>query len=247
MTDQLERTLERAGEQVRNAITIGDTPHGSTIRHRATRRRWTLAVVAVTAVLVGGGIATRAGITSPAARSGDLDALITREDILADGVVTEDEYRAAAQAVVTCHASGGFVTQVAFDDPDGHASFSSATRLRSLDRAEKNRHFEDCLRRFLPPAVSLGWASTLGQVDLDVWRHDVTTLHACVLDATGLPIGALAFDEHGFLTRVGQDRMDTVMEYGDHEPASTCIDRLHLTFGLSEVGRFEGVEPPGGG
>ncbi|MFQ5522593.1 MAG: hypothetical protein ACE5F5_03330 [Acidimicrobiia bacterium] len=141
-------------------------------------------------------------------------------------MVTEEEYRAGAEAVVSCLAAAGFDVEVSFDRPNGHANFSGnhADDLRERYRTEFGR----CIDLHLSENVSLGWAAALGQLNLAEWRRETTEIVACVETRTGRDFGELTFDEFDYLTPQGQQTREAAFEYGDHQPWERCRSDLGL-------------------
>lgn len=101
MTD-LDRLLDEASSDVRRSVRRKGSASPVTFRRKSHRRAFVLAVTSVlavgaTAILVTG---DQRGL-GPLQGSG---TRITSEVILSDGVVSEAEYRAGADAVVSCLA-----------------------------------------------------------------------------------------------------------------------------------------------
>ena len=190
---------------------------------------WAFAAAFVLVIVSGGLSMWAAGLGQPSEPAdGDL---ITSEQILADGVVTEGEYRAAAHAVVACLAAAGFDGEVDFDGVDlgsvntlnGHASFSNYS---GDEPGASTEAFNQCSELHLSNNVSLGWAVALGQLDLNQLRVETTAVTECVEQATGQEFGELTFDEFGYLTTSGQQTKDLAFEYQDHEPWMRCQNDL---------------------
>ncbi len=221
MTD-LDQLLDEAASDAHNSVRSVSTPQSSSIVRRARRRT---AVLTATPVLVIGFVAT--GILLMVQTGGEVaapdDALITSEMILEDGVVTEDEYRAGAVAVAVCLTAAGFEAQVDFDNPNGHAGFSSQTPSQTLWDQEQ---FNECLDAHLSRNVVLGWAAALGQLNLEELRQEDTAVTACVEERTGEDFGDLSYDQFGYLTEHGQQTRDAAFEYQDHQPWGKCRNDL---------------------
>lgn len=190
---------------------------------------WAFAAAFALVIFVGGLSVWAIGLgQSPEAADGEP---ITSEQILADGVVTEEEYRAGALAVVACLTEAGFDAEVDFDgsDPgsvnrlDGHASFS----VDGGDGPEASTEaFNRCRELHLSDNVSLGWQVALGQLDLGELREETTAVTECVEQETGQDFGELTYDEFGYLTATGQQTKDAAFEYQDHEPWMRCQNDL---------------------
>lgn len=167
--------------------------------------------------------------SNPSVSQADSGTLITSEQILEDGVVTEEEYRAGALAVVECLREDGFDYEVDFDgrDPgsvntvEGHASFSGGDATEVSTEA-----FDRCRELHLSDNVSLGWQVALGQLDLGELREETTAVTECVEQETGQDFGELIYDEFGYLTATGQQTKDAAFEYQDHEPWLRCQNDL---------------------
>ena len=210
MTD-LDQLLEKAASDAQKSVRSETAPQASTMARRARQR--TLILTTTFVVVVG---LTTLGVFFIVQPGGeavgpDDDGLITSEMILEDGVVSEEEYRAGALAVGVCLTAAGFETQVDFDDPNGHAGFSSRTQP-NYDQ----EHFHECLDLHLSQNVSLGWAVALGHLDLEELRQEDTAVTACVEERTGEDFGDLTYDEFGFPTDQGQQTQDAAFEYQDH-------------------------------
>lgn len=184
-------------------------------------------------------LATRNGGQQDPATSGsepnvsqaDTGTLITSEQILEDGVVTEEEYRTGALAVVACLTEAGFEAEVNFEEPNpgtdslqGHAEFwvdHSDDATESATNA-----FDKCQDLHLSHNVSLGWSAALGQLDLDELREETTAVTQCVEQRTGQDFGELTYDRFGYLTDQGQQTKDAAFEYQDHQPWQRCQNDL---------------------
>ena len=220
MTD-LDQLLEKAASDAQKSVRSETAPQASTMARRARQR--TLILTTTFVVVVG---LTTLGVFFIVQPGGeavgpDDDGLITSEMILEDGVVSEEEYRAGALAVGVCLTAAGFETQVDFDDPNGHAGFSSRTQP-NYDQ----EHFHECLDLHLSQNVSLGWAVALGHLDLEELRQEDTAVTACVEERTGEDFGDLTYDEFGFPTDQGQQTQDAAFEYQDHELWGRCRNDL---------------------
>lgn len=216
----LDKLIDSAATDVRRSIRSDIAPTPSTIARRAGRRA--VLIVAVSFLAVGlGGVAVLASLGSgdPVATESS-DGLITSEMILEDGVVTEAEYHAGAEGVVACLVAAGFDAEVDFDDPSGHASFS--TNGGPAD----NDAFFSCDEKHLSYNVSLGWSAALGQIDLAKERERIVATFACVEAETGLDFGEVVYDEFDFRTEQGQQSYEAAFEYQDHEPWSMCNNEL---------------------
>mgnify|MGYP006908227566 CR=1 FL=1 len=221
MTD-LDQLLDQASRDVKASVRSTAQLDPRVVRTRATRRRvvtvLALALLAVTFVGLGSLIS---------ARSGDIaeqDRLITSDEILADGLVTEAEYRAGAQAVVECLSEAGFAATVSFSDRTRHASFSiDHTDAASSPAGEAATQ---CREVHLSHNVGLGWSDALGQLDLKELARQETEVFSCVETVTGQNFGEIGHDQHGFLTESGQASKDAAFEYQDHEPWMRCQNDL---------------------
>ena len=201
----------------------------SSVRSPKRRRRPLVAALAgFGAVLMVGAVTLLAINQTPngpegAFTSGEVDALITSEMILQDGVVTEEEYRWGAEAVVVCLADSGIESAVDFDDSNGHASYTGG----------QPEEMERCLEVHLSANVSIGWSVSLGQVDLDELRQMQTAVVECVEGRTGEDFGQLTYDAFGYPTERGRQTRNAAFEYQDHQPWSACqyelgfLDEVH--------------------
>ncbi len=194
------------------------------------RRPLVAALAGFAAVLVVGVVTLLAINNSPGGSvgdviSGDPNALITSEMILLDGVVTEEEYRAGAEAVVVCLADAGIESVLDFDNPNGGASFLSP-QSEGFPTNKYRDETDRCFEAHLSQNVSLGWMVTLGRLDLEELREQQTAVTACVEERTGEDFGDLSFDEFGYLTEQGQQTKEAAFEYKDHEPWGRCNNDL---------------------
>jgi hypothetical protein len=232
MTD-LDRLLYKAASDAQKSVRSMSTPQPSSIVRRARRRTAAWVISAVVAIgLVTTGVLLRVGSGDDVAGPDD-ETLITSEMILEDGVVTEEEYRAGAEAVVICLAAEGTEAEVSFDgdftasdgpktlsSQNGHASFPNAGPLDFQPGGG------GCGDLHLSHNVSLGWAAALGQLDLEELRQEETATTACVEEATGQDFGEPTYDQFGYLTQQGQQTRDAAFEYRDHQPWGRCRNDL---------------------
>lgn len=160
--------------------------------------------------------------------SGDPDALITTGEILQDGVVTEEEYRAGVEAVVACLADAGFEVVARYGNPNGHADFLGGDIGPSTpDEVGPYATASDrCFKVHLSNNVSLGWNVTLGRSDLSEIREQTTAVLECVTGRTGQDFGELTYDSFGYITEQGRSTKDAAFEYQDHQPWTTCTNDL---------------------
>jgi hypothetical protein len=226
MMGDLEQLLRRASSDLQGGVRGPATVTSSGIERRARRRKLSLsAAVTLLVILIGAGMLFAA---EPAVDVAGQDGgrLITSDEILSDGVVTEAEYRAGAEAVVACLAKAGFEVEVSFDSPRGGATFSYDGDLRGRDG--ENEEFDRCMNLHLSENVALGWAATLGQLDISELRQEISAVVACVEAKTGEDFGELTFDEFDYLTAQGQEVRDAALEYQEHEPWEECYSELGL-------------------
>lgn len=226
----IDHLLDKAGSDVQKSVQERTSPTASTVHRRARRRRVVLVTgwVLVAALgIAGGSLALPRG--GDVASSGE-EGRITSERILEDGVVSEDEYRAGAQAVVACLGDAGFDREVDFDDPNGHASFFTPSANTDSEYEgqyeEYERQFDKCLDAHLSHNVSLGWGAALGQIDLAELQEETTAVTECVEQRTGQDFGELTYDQFGYLTDQGQQTRNAAFEYQDHEPWLRCQNDL---------------------
>lgn len=226
----IDQLLDKAGSDVQNSIRERTTPTTATVRRQARRRTTVLASgsVLVVGLAVTGVIFTLQG--GDAASTGE-EGLITSEMILEDGVVTEEEYRAGAMAVVACLTEAGFEAEATFDEPNpgttslpGHAEFGIDHSDEAMEAATEA--FNRCQDLHLSQNVGLGWSVALGQIDLTELRDETTAVTECVEQRTGQDFGDLTFDQFGYLTDQGQQTKDAAFEYQNHEPWQRCQNDL---------------------
>jgi hypothetical protein len=238
MIDPVDQLLERAASDAHKSVRPTSTPQSSQIARRARRRK---AVLATTSVLVISLLAT--GTLLIIQPEGEVagaedDTLITSEMILEDGIVTEDEYRAGAEAVVACLDAAGIEAHVSYDgdfsalggptgyaSPGGHAEFWFPNDGPS-DPGGFQLGSGGCGDLHLSHNVLLGWSVALGHLDLDELREEETATTACVEERTSQDFGELTYDQFGYLTEQGQRTRDAAFEYQDHEPWDRCRNDL---------------------
>ncbi len=228
----IDRLLDQAASDVKAGLRRQTPPGAIKVPRRGFSVVATVSVA--TALLVAIGAVTVA-VTSqlgaaPGAPTGTRSA--TETSILADGVVTEEEYRGAVQAVLDCGRALGLEVAADFNDPNGHASFQSPG---SIDGSRDQ--FDQCFAEYLPTNVSVGWSVTLGDGDLGQMRNDAVARLACVENRTGQDFGELAYDEFGYPTPMSRATMDAALDYQEHEPWNACSKELFPE-------RWSGVEEP---
>ena len=235
MTD-LDQLLKDASTDVKTSLRTVSTPSPEKIHRRAQRRSATKATAVVVLVVSLGASAWLLSRGSDGSFTGG-DALITSEVILQDGVVTEEELRAGAEAVVACVADAGFEAEVDFDDASpGFLDFSGSGAGGGpgfWTEPGGNEALDGCLDVHLSRNVMLGWAVTLGRLDLDELRAEDSALVECVERLTDVDFGEVTHDDFGYLTNDGQQTRDTAFEYQDHEPWQTCKQELAAATGAA--------------
>ena len=224
MTD-LDQLLKDASTDVKTSLRTVSTPSPEKIHRRAQRRSATKATAVVVLVVSLGASAWLLSRGSDGSFTGG-DALITSEVILQDGVVTEEELRAGAEAVVACVADAGFEAEVDFDDASpGFLDFSGSGAGGGpgfWTEPGGNEALDGCLEVHLSRNVMLGWAVTQGRLDLDELRAEDSALVECVERLTDVDFGEVTHDDFGYLTNDGQQTRDAAFEYQDHGPWQTC-------------------------
>ena len=172
------------------------------------------------------------------------DELITTEMILEDGVVTEEEYRAGAEAVVACLADAGVEGSVEYNE-GGNAIFgwngggpSDTAGLSVIERCTET-HFGnkvDYIRR-----VQRGEADPEKRVVYE------TAIFECVEARTGRDLGEVSFDSDGFPTPEGQEALQRALfAEENHESWVACLDGLDLEDWL-DTGHYSEDPEPGPG
>ncbi len=230
MTD-LDQLLEDASTDVKRSLRTVSTPSPLKIHRRAQRRRAAKATAAVVLVASLGASAWLLSRESDGYLGLGGNALITSEVILQDGVVTEEELHAGAEAVVACVAEAGFEAEVDFDDGSpGFLDFADSDGSPGFHTAPGGSEaLSLCLDVHLSNNVLLGWGVTLGRLDLDELRAEDDALVECVEQLTGVDFGEVTHDDFGYLTEAGQRTRDAAFEYQDHEPWQTCQQELAPT------------------
>lgn len=167
-------------------------------------------------VLVGGGAVWMFAddADSPPTGPSDPSELIvspTKQEILADGVVTQAEYRAAVDAVVGCMAAEGIDTSVRYDS-SGIAAFDS----HGPGAADK---FDACFAQHLG-SVAYAWANQNANPESEIaFYNDVVD---CVEAQTG--------ESYGDVEAVGDTRPTDAAIAAAPDLYETCLNQ---TFSLS--------------
>lgn len=221
MTD-LDQLLDEAASDVQPSIREKTTPTGQIVRRRAQRHTLILATgwMLVAGLAVAGTLVVFTG-------EGDLASTedqITSEVILEDGVVTEAEYQAGAQAVADCMTEAGFETRLVEQDTDGYFGFFTPSPFDT--KPGYTEQWEHCRELHLSRNVMHGYGATLGDVDLAELRDETTTVFDCVERSTGQDFGELTYDDFGYLTDEGWQNRDAAFEHQDHEPWLKCHSDL---------------------
>lgn len=225
---RLRETLDRVADSTRVHRRVHEIVQD---RPRRSMPSFTvgLAAFAAVAALFAIPIFIAASVSNPSDTQAD-GALITSEQILEDGVVTEDEYRAGVAAVVSCLKDAGFDARATFDEPNSDTSLSGHAELwvghGSEARETATEAMNRCHELHLSHNVSLGWSVALGELDLEALGEEFAATLECVETLTGQDFGKLTFDEHGYLTKQGQQTKDAAFEYQDHQPWGTCRNDL---------------------
>lgn len=225
MTD-LDQVLDKAAFEAKKSVRIISTPSAVTIHRRARRTRIT--VVMAVFVLVAG-LGTSAVLLGDVASSSD--ALITTEMILEDGVVTEEEYRAGAEAVVACLADVGVEASVDYDG-GGYAGFDieSGSKTQEEGNAFKT-YFEGCFDAHLGDKVFFLRGVQRGEIDPEKSVAYDTALFECVEERTGRDLGEISFDSDGFPTPEGEQALqEALFAEEDHRSWEQCLDGMDIEF-----------------
>jgi hypothetical protein len=217
----IEQRLDKAAADVK----AGLRRQANSGAIRVPRRGFSLlgAVSAAILLLVVVGVATFAVTSEPSSVPGaPVDGRNTTEaSILADGIVTQEEYRTAVQAVIDCSREAGLDVAADFNSPNGHASFQGPKSFGDPDK-----QFDQCLAVYLPNNVSLGWSVTLGDLDLTQMRIDTVARLTCIENRTGESFGELDYDEFGYPTAISEATMAAALDYKDHGPWNACSRQL---------------------
>ena len=234
MTD-LDQLLEKAGTDARKSLRTISTPAAATI-HRQVRRHRIMVVLA--ALVLVAGLGTSAVLLSTGSAgdvASDPDALITTEMILEDGIVTEEEYRAGADAVVACLTDVGVEASVDYDR-GGYAVFQGdigrATLEESLEETGPyNTTFDRCFEAHLGYKVFFLRAVQRGEIDPEKSVAYNTALFECVEVRTGRDLGEVSFDSDGFPTPAGEQALqEALFAEEDHRSWEECQDGLDIDF-----------------
>ncbi len=212
MTTDLDHLLERAAADLDEGVRLVTVLDAAGVRRAHRRRTGALGIAAV--LVVGAVSAAVVGVLRAPEAVAPADGLITSEAIMADGVVTAEEYRAAVTAVVACLEGAGIPAEADFGN--GHASFSVA---EVPERAEAEAR---CFERHLSNNVLLGWSVALGELDLAEARAADERTFACVEASTGLDFGELEYDRFGYPTPAGRAARDAAFEHEDHLRWQAC-------------------------
>lgn len=154
------------------------------------------------------------------------EAAPTKQEILADGVVTEAEYRAAVQGVVACMDARGFETLVEYDS-SGIAGFNSY--------GDGVADFFDACFEGQLGSVALAWASQNASSEDDIaFYNDVLD---CVEAETG--------ESYGDVEAAGDTRATDAAIAAAPVIYDTCLDKTFAKARLNSlVDMAERVDPP---
>jgi len=243
MTD-LDQLLEKAGADAQKSVRTISTPSAVTIQRRARRHRITAAAAGVALI---GGIGVSAMLLSSESAgpvASDPDVLITTEMILEDGVVTEEEYRAGAEAVVACLADVGVEGWVEYDEGGnvilGYSGGGplGETGLSVMERCSET-HF----------GQKVGYLRRVQRGEADPERRVVyeTAIFDCVEARTGRDFGEVSFDSDGFPTPEGEQALERALfAEEDHESWVECLHEIDVESWL-ETGPYDDDPEPGSG
>ncbi len=230
MTD-LDQLLEEASTDARKSVRTISTPSAATIHRRARRHRITTAAVAVALVAGLGASVMLLGNGSTGGVASTPDALITTEMILEDGIVTEEEYQAGADAVVACLADAGVDTSVDYDE-GGYAGFGIESGSKTQEEGDVFEAFiERCSETHLGEKVFFLRGVQRGEIDPEKSVAYNTALFECVEERTGRDLGEVSFDSDGFPTPQGEQALqDALFAEEDHRSWVECMDGIDIVF-----------------
>lgn len=201
-------------ERVRSSLNAaadrvdGDPAGVETIRRRAVRRHrtrqagWATAVV----VLVAGFVA----LSRPLQPSVDLAEALTPSEILADRVVTEEEWEAAGAAVVQCLANQGLEAE--FDPGEGSFDVSG-------DDSESS--FEECWGTYMGVSVQRVWADQ--QYDPVASFEFYRDVVECTESRTGVDYGEMTQDSLGFASTEAHRTINRAIQEAP-DVYDSCLD-----------------------
>ena len=200
---------------------------------RRRPRPWLAVFASFAAVLVFGAVAFLAINTKPSESDGDVAStpgvLITSEMILEDGVVTEAEYRAGAEAVVACLAEVGGDASVDYDE-GGYAGFGVESGAGPLDEAGLSV-VERCAETHLGDKVFFLRGVQRGEIVPEKKAAYETALFECVEDRTGRDLGEVSFDADGFPTPQGEQALqEALFAEEDHRSWEECQHGIEIDF-----------------
>ncbi len=245
MTD-LDQLLEKASSEVQKGLRTVTSPSAVTIRRRARRHR-ILVGLAVFVVVVGlGASVVVAGEGSDSNVASGPDGLITTEMILEDGFVTEEEYRAGAEAVVACLSDAGYEGSVEYDE--GGNAILGYNGGGEAD-TEGFSVWERCSETHFGNKVDYLRDVQRGEADPEKRVAYETAIFECVETRTGRDLGEVSFDSDGFPTPEGQKALERALfAEEDHTSWMACLDGLDLEDWLDTGHYSEDPEPePGTG
>ena len=131
--------------------------------------------------------------------------------ILEDGVVTEEEYRAGAEAVVACLADVGVVASVDYDG-GGYAGFGIASGSKTQEEGNAFKTLiEGCMETHLSDKVFFVRGVQRGEIDPGKSVAYNTALFECVEERTGRDLGEVSFDSDGFPTPQGEQALQAAL------------------------------------
>ena len=226
--NEIKDLMGRYAEAAPDPVPLPDTPS----RRSPTRFRKPLvaALAGFGVVLLVGAVTLIATNDNPVGAPGDPpdpDALITSEIILEDGIVTEEEYRAGADAMVACLAAAGYQVEAHYDG-GGYVGFSGGdtgpvTLEESLDETEPyNTTFDRCFETHLGDKAFFLRGVQRGEIDPERRAAHIVAHIQCVEERTGKDFGEVTFDSDWFLTPEGEQTDQAAFQEQDEQPWDEC-------------------------
>ena len=226
--NEIRELMGRYAEAAPDPIPLPDPPSGRS--PTLSRKPLVAALAGFGVVLLIGAVTLIATNDNPVGAPGDPldpDTLITSEMILEDGIVTEEEYRAGADAMVACLADAGYQIEAHYDG-GGYLGFSGGdtgplTLEESLDETGPyNTAFDRCFEAHLGDKAFFLRGVQRGEIDPERRAAHIVTHIQCVEERTGKDFGEVTFDSDWFLTQEGEQTHQAAFQEQDEQPWNEC-------------------------
>ena len=215
--ERIRTALESSADSLREPNLLS----AEVIMRRGTRRGKTrrfgiglaIALVAVGMVLV----ASLTDTSEPVVGTIDLADTKTPAEILADGVVTQEEFDQAGQAVVQCLAAQGFEGEFDSNDISFFVQEGGAVGVTGAGAV-----LNECIATHMGSAVNV-WADENYDPVADFNFHK--SVVECTSQATGHNYGEMTQDPPGYMSTVSHHTVNKAQAEG-HDEYFRCFDQF---------------------